>query len=244
MSDNEYHRLFGDNPGVPCDDAWKNKVLEATNESFEATNEPRDVWERKYIPLEFDPSFSNHNAVVVFSNWGQLYSGGAYIIRYSDGSYHEVTDEDRGCLERGGEEEKNYVPINPLNGYGACGLAEELCAYYLQVGKDYKFTDKDRGRLERGGRYWSNAEPASYESVLSQRFFNKEFDDMLNSLVDDDYKKYLIKEKSRRHRGPDRGPEEFLSLSWEDYDAAVDTAVDQNKNLLVVVRDMLYKGEK
>jgi len=233
MSNAEYHKLFGDNPGVPCDDAWKNALLERINESQASW-----VSETEHVPVKFDPSFPSHGAVVVFGNWDS--NGSAYIIRYPDGSYHEVTDDWYHTIRPG---KKNYVPINSLEEGYACGTAEELCAYYLYVGKDYKFTDEDDGSIERGGRYYSNAEPASYESVLSQRFFNKEFDDILNSIVDDGYKEYLIKRKEERKLWTStgsNGPEEFLSLSWEDYHAAVDTAVSQSKHLLVVVRDMLY----
>ena len=230
MSNAEYHKLFGDNPGIPCDDSWKNKLLEAIND-----DQASWVSETEHVPVEFDPSFPSHGAVVVFGNWDS--NGSAYIIRYPDGSYHEVTDDWYHTIRPG---KKKYVPINSLEDEDyVCGTVEELCAHYLYVGKDYKFTDEDNGRIERGGRYYSNAAPASYESVLSQRFFNKEFDDVLNSIVDDDYKKYLIEHKEERRR-PGDGPEEFLSLSWEDYNAAVDTAVDQSKHLLVVIRDMLY----
>lgn len=221
MSNAEYHKIFGDNAGIPCDDAWKNKVLERINESQSLSTS-----EAEYVPVEWDPSFPTDGAVIVFDASGVEL--GAYIIRYPDGSYREVSDDWYHTMEIG----QKYLLVSDEITSDAQSIAEEIFSYYLYVGKDCKFTDEDHGSIERGGRRYSNTTPVSYESVLSERFFNGEYDDMLNSYANDDYKEWLKKERDQLRSRPN-----FYTII-EDYHAAIDVAISQNKHLLVVARDM------
>ena len=242
----EYYRLFDDNPGVPCDDAWKNDISERINRESESTIWPPEV-ERIIAEalVEWNSSLPS-GAVVVYerSGDGEL----DFIIRYPDNSYRWVTDNWYRWMSL----EDKYVPIRSLHDEyywtdrSGQDWLEDIFSQYLYEGKDSKYSDDDYAisRITSAGGS-SNTVPISYESVLSERFFNGEYDDMLNSYVDDEYKKDLIKE-SKENTGHHCGkfPNCFLPLSWEDYYAAVDTAVNQNKHFFVAVRDILYKGEK